>query len=222
MVRARAIIVGAALAVGVVVGSASIADAQDTTGTEVSHEAELCIKKLEGGGEPADCQEAPGRFLAARDEVIWGAVSFAVMAALLIKFAVPAMRRAMATRTERIRRDVGAAENAKIDAENLLVDYRAQLADAHNDADRVIQEARRSADALRSDLQARAQSEIAELRARAAADVEAAKASAIADLRSEVANLAIGAAEAIVQKNLDRETQEQLIENYIRQVASRN
>lgn len=96
-------------AVAVVVGSTSIADAQDTTGTEVSHEAELCIKKLESGGEPADCQEAPGRFLAARDEVIWGAVSFAVMAALLIKFAVAAMRRAVATRTERIRRDVSAA-----------------------------------------------------------------------------------------------------------------
>jgi F-type H+-transporting ATPase subunit b len=59
------------------------------------------------------------------------------------------------------------------------------------------------------------------LRARAAADVEAAKVSAIADLRAEVASLAIGAAETIVQKNLDRETQVQLVENYINQVGSR-
>ena len=56
--------------------------------------------------------------------------------------------------------------------------------------------------------------------ARAAADVEAAKLSAIADLRAEVASLAIGAAETIVQKNLDRETQMQLVENYINQVGA--
>ena len=38
----------------------------------------------------------------------------------------------------------------------------------------------------------------------------------------EVASLAIGAAETIVQKNLDHETQVQLVENYIRQVGSRS
>jgi F-type H+-transporting ATPase subunit b len=127
----------------------------------------------------------------------------------------------MAARTERVRSDLGAAEQAKADADTLLADYRAQLANTRNEANQMLEEARRSADALRADLQARAQSAIAELRARAAADVEAAKISAIADLRAEVASLAIGAAETIVQKNLDRETQVQLVENYINQVGSR-
>jgi len=36
-----------------------------------------------------------------------------------------------------------------------------------------------------------------------------------------VANLAIGAAEIVVQRNLDRATQSQLVENYINQVGSR-
>jgi len=131
------------------------------------------------------------------------------------------MQKGMAARTERVRSDLSAAEKAKADADTMLAEYRAQLADARNESNRLIEEARRSADALRADLQTRAQSEIAELRARAAADVEAAKVSAIADLRAEVANLAIGAAETIVQKSLDRETQIQLVENYINQVGSR-
>jgi F0F1-type ATP synthase membrane subunit b/b' len=59
------------------------------------------------------------------------------------------------------------------------------------------------------------------MRERAAADVEAAKAQAVADLRREVTTLAIGAAEVIVQRNLDRPAQEQLVDNYIAQVASR-
>ena len=219
--RVRALIAVGILALACVFGTASAASAAQTE-PEVSHEAEECIHLLEEGGEVDDCHEAPSPILPEKNEIIWGVISFVVLAALLMKFAIPAMQKGMAARTERIRTDLGAAEKAKADADALLADYRAQLADARNEANRLIEEARRSAEAVRTDLQARAQTDIAEMRARAAADIEAAKVSAIADLRTEVANLAIGAAETIVQKNLDHETQVQLVENYIRQVGSRN
>ena len=51
--------------------------------------------------------------------------------------------------------------------------------------------------------------------------IEAAKGQAIADLRGEVAQLAIGAAEVVVKRNLDQATQTQLIEDYINQVNAR-
>jgi len=66
------------------------------------------------------------------------------------------------------------------------------------------------------------QTEIASMRERAAADVEGAKSQALADLRGEVADLAIGAAEVIVQRNLDHDTQVQLVEQYIESLASRS
>ena len=53
------------------------------------------------------------------------------------------------------------------------------------------------------------------MRERAAADIEAAKAAGRRRPPPEVAALAIGAAEVVVQRNLDRATQVQLIENYI-------
>ena len=46
------------------------------------------------------------------------------------------------------------------------------------------------------------------------------KAQAMADLREEIAQLAIGAAETVVQRNLDPDTQVQLVEDYINQVAA--
>ena len=58
------------------------------------------------------------------------------------------------------------------------------------------------------------------MRTRAAADVESAKSQAIADLRAEVSQLAIGAAEVVVQRNLDRETNAALVESFIRQVGA--
>jgi F-type H+-transporting ATPase subunit b len=220
-VRIRALIATGTVALLCVLGPATTAHAQSATTSEVSKESADCIAKLQSGKEVDDCHKAPSPILPARNEIIWGVISFAVLAFVLMKFAVPALQKGMAARSERVRSDLAAAEKAKADADTLLADYRAQLADARNESSRMLEEARRSADALRADLQSRAQSEIAELRSRAAADVEAAKVSAIADLRAEVASLAIGAAETIVQKSLDRETQVQLVENYINQVGSR-
>jgi F-type H+-transporting ATPase subunit b len=131
------------------------------------------------------------------------------------------LKKGMDTRTERIRDDLSAADSAKNEAANVLEDYRAQLSDARNESARIIEEARQQADALRRDQEQRLQTELAAMRERAAADVEAAKAQAVADLRREVTTLAIGAAEVIVQRNLDRPAQEQLVDNYIAQVSSR-
>jgi F-type H+-transporting ATPase subunit b len=130
------------------------------------------------------------------------------------------MRQAMNNRTEKIRSDLQAAEQQRSEADSVLAEYRAQLNDAKSEAGRIIEEARQAADQIKRDQEARLQSELAELRTRAVADIDAAKAQAMSDLRSEVAALAIGAAETVVQHNLDGETQTQLVEDYINQVAA--
>jgi F-type H+-transporting ATPase subunit b len=73
---------------------------------------------------------------------------------------------------------------------------------------------------MKRDLQAQAEADIAAMRQKAAADIEAAKAQAMADLRGEVANIAIGAAERVVEHNLDPETNKALVESFIDQVGS--
>jgi F-type H+-transporting ATPase subunit b len=181
-----------------------------------------CIDLLIDGGAVDDCQEAPNPILPATNELIWGAISFTVLLLLLRKFAWPGMKAGIEARTERIRSDLASAESAKEEAERVLAEYRAQLADAKAESGRIIEEARQQADAVKRDQEARVQTEIASMRERAAADVEGAKSQALADLRGEVADLAIGAAEVIVQRNLDHDTQVQLVEQYIESLASRS
>jgi F-type H+-transporting ATPase subunit b len=201
---------------------------------EIIHEAELiaeenggteidghCIEILIEGGSPDDCQEAPSPILPEMNELIWGGISFLLLFLLMWKFAFPAIKEGMNNRTERIRADLDAAESAKSEAVGVLDGYKAQLADAKSEAARIIEEARQSADALKRDQEARLQTELAEARARAAADIEAAKAQATADLRGELAQLAVGAASAVVNKNLDADAQTQLIEDYINSVGSK-
>jgi F-type H+-transporting ATPase subunit b len=179
-----------------------------------------CIEKLANGGSIDDCQKAPSPIKPANNELIWGAISFAVLFVLLWKLAYPGIKKGMEARTERIQASVDEAEAAKNEAQSVLDDYRRQLADARNESARIIEEARQQADALKRDQEARLQAELAEMRSRATADVESAKTQALADLRADVADVAIQAAQVIVQHNLDRDTQIQLIENYINQVGS--
>jgi F-type H+-transporting ATPase subunit b len=227
--RMRMLLAAVLLAAGAVLFVPSVASAQEqptesTTSTGHLPEANVeCIEILENSNSKIDdCQKAPSPILPAKNELIWGTISFVVLFVLLWKFAWPGLKKALETRTERIRDDLNAADGAKTEAEHVLEEYRAQLSDARNESARIIEEARQQADALRRDQEQRLQTELAAMRERASADVEAAKTQAIADLRREVSSLAIGAAEVVVQRNLDRPTQEQLIENYINQVASRN
>lgn len=226
--RIRTALVAVLLGVGLVVLGGSAAQAQSTESTSSSaphfngSAEKECVDKLEQGKKIDDCQKAPSPILPAKNELIWGSISFVVLFALLYKLAWPGLKKGLEGRTERIRADLDAAETAKGDADRVLDEYKAQLADARNESARIIEEARQAADALRKDQEQRLQTELAQLRERAAADIESAKRQAVGDLRDEVAQLAIGAAEVIVQHNLDRATQVQLVESYIEQVLSRS
>jgi len=185
-----------------------------------SKEAEECHKQLEDGKAVDDCQKAPSPIIPAKNELIWGVISFLALLGALYKFAWPGLKKGMEGRSERIRHDLDAADGQRAEASQILAQYQAQLADAKNESARIIEESRQTADAMKRDLAARADADIAQMRQRAAADIEAAKVQAIADLRGEVASLAIGAAEQVVNRNLDRDTNVALVEDYINRVGA--
>jgi F-type H+-transporting ATPase subunit b len=183
------------------------------------HASEECFEILEAGGGLDDCQESPSPILPETNEIIWGTSAFAVLFAVFVWKGFPAVKQATETRQDRIRGDLEAAERAKTDAEGVLADYRAQLADARTEANRVIDEARQSAESVRRDLIARAEQEAADVRSRADDDIRVASDRAFADLRSQVASLSVELAEKIVERNLDVATQQQLIDSYITSVG---
>ena len=240
--RKRAPLVGLVFAIGLARRGPVTAHAQEGEGElsqeqidEIIHEAELppsrtarpsstsSASELVEGGRVDDCQEAPSPILPPPTSSSGGAVvPHRVPPDLEVRLArrsrrawTPAPSGSAPTSTQ--------AEAAKAEAEGVLAEYQAQLADAKHESARIIEEARQTADAMKRDLQAQAEAEIAAMRQKAAADIEAAKAQAIADLRGEVATLAIGAAEQVVERNLDRRPTRRSSRAYIDQVgAGRN
>ena len=123
-------------------------------------------------------------------------------------------------REDRIRNDLEGAEKAEAEAEAEKAQYLAQIADATNEAGRIIEEARQAAEQVRRDLIARAEAEATEIRAAGQADIADQQQQAMAELRTDVAELSIDLAERIVERNLDRDTSCQLVDSFINQVGS--
>jgi len=154
-------------------------------------------------------------------EIFWAVISFFIVFGLLAWKGWPAIKKAIADREAHIKADLERAESAKTEAETSLVQYQQQLAEARNEAGKIIEEARLAADQVRKDLIARAEADATELRGRAQEDIRLATERAVADLQGRVAELSIELAEKVVERNLDHDTQIALIESYINQVGSR-
>lgn len=227
MRRIRMTIAGALVGVVVTFGLAAPAHASGESEEgcliEVVEEAEAAgepVTEEAIGDDVAACFEAPNPLMPEINEVIWGAFGFFTVLGFLYWKGYPAIKKTMDARTERIQGDLDAAEAQRSEAGTVLSEYQAQLADARTESARIIEEARQSADEVKASLVAKAEADVAEMRTRAAADVDAAKSQAVTDLRGEVATLAIAAAEQVVGRSLDQETNTALVEAYIDQVGA--
>ncbi|MDQ1359526.1 MAG: F-type H+-transporting ATPase subunit b [Acidimicrobiaceae bacterium] len=169
----------------------------------------------------APAQQAPNPILPSSTELLWGTVSFAVLAFLMWKFAFPLVIKAMQARTDKIRSNLDEAENVRQEAQGILEEYQRQLADARTESNRIIEEARQAADQLRQDMVRRADEEVAELRRRSIEDLKAAQDRVMGQLRLQVRDLAIELAEKVVGANLDRERNLALVDQMIAELEAR-
>ena len=78
--------------------------------------------------------------LPAIDELLWGAVAFAIAFFVLSKFAFPLIRKSIEDRENKIQSDLEGAEEAKGEAKKELDEYRQQLAEARSEANKIVEQ----------------------------------------------------------------------------------
>ena len=157
--------------------------------------------------------------LPAIDELIWGAVAFALVLFVLNKFAFPKLREAVEAREKQIQSDLEAAERARTEAENEKRQYQQQIADSRGEANRIVEEARQQAEQVRKDLIAKAQAEAEAITTRAQESIAAERASTMQELQATVAALSIQLAEKVVGRSIDANAQKEMVDAYIKEVA---
>ena len=169
------------------------------------------ILAAEEGEEP----EGIDLLLPETSELIAGAIAFAVIGFFVWKWVFPALNRVLEARQDAVKSQLSDAEASKVEAEKLLEDYKAQLADARSQADDIVAEARQQAEAMKERIVGEANAEAEEIRQSAHAAAAAERSRAEAELRREVATLSLDVAERVVGEGLDRSAQAALVDRYI-------
>lgn len=155
------------------------------------------------------------------DELIFGAIAFFALFALLSRVAFPALRRGLQAREDAIRSELERAEQARLEAEQKREEYERQMADARSEADRIIREAAETAEGVRRERVDRAEEEARQIIDKAREDAEQEKHRAFADLQRMVADISIEAATRVLNKELsDPGAQRQLVEQFIAEAGA--
>lgn len=155
-------------------------------------------------------------------ELIAVAIFFTVLFFIVTKVALPKLNATLAAREQALAGQLTAAETTRGEADTVLAEYRAKLADAQAEGNRIIEEARRTAEAIATERRASAEAEAQALVTRAQSEIQAERDRAIGALRSELAGLSIDLASRVVGRSLDSEAQRSLVDSYIDQLTSQN
>ncbi len=145
---------------------------------------------------------------------------FLIVAYLLRKFAWGPITEALATRETTIEDSINRAEKALAEARQISEDNEKARREAEVEAQRVMREAREAADGLRGVEVEKTREQIKQMQDAARAEIEREKEGALSELRSEVARLAIDAAEKLLSENLDAEKNRKLVKDFIDDVSS--
>lgn len=162
-------------------------------------------------------EEASGADLLLPDfrELGAGMIAFAIVFFFIWKYAIPAFNEVIENRQKAIKADLEAAEAEKQQAASLKADYEASIAGARDEASQIVENARQAGESARADIVARAESEADGIKARADQELQSELDRAATSMRREVAGLSIDVAEKLVGRNLDRESQQALVEQFI-------
>jgi F-type H+-transporting ATPase subunit b len=155
-------------------------------------------------------------------ELVWGAVGFTILFVALSKFAFPKLGQMLDQRAALIQGQIDEAEGQRVAAEQLRVQYEAQLTDARGTANGIVEEARAQAERLRADIVAKAEEEAALILAKAREDAEAERGRLVSELRGQVATISVELAGKIVQKELDANQHRALVDQYINELSGLN
>lgn len=152
--------------------------------------------------------------------VVWMTVVFLGLLYLLRRFAWGPITSALNEREETIAGSLNRAEAALEESKRLQESNAQARRENEQQAQRLLREAREEAEQFREREVQRTREEINALRKQAQEDIARDKEKALQALRGEVADLAILAAEKVLQENLDGSRQRVLVDRFIDELST--
>ncbi|MDA3859594.1 MAG: F0F1 ATP synthase subunit B [Melioribacteraceae bacterium] len=148
--------------------------------------------------------------------IFWVVITFVLLLIILKKMAWGPILNSLNERELFIKDSIDKAEQARIDAEKLLEENKANLARAEEEAQKIIQQGREYSEKLKAQLLEESKGEAKKMITEAISEIERKNQEAFNNLKDQVADIAVNAAEKIIRVNLDKDKQSKLVDEYLK------
>ena len=150
---------------------------------------------------------------------LWTLLTFGVMFGLLAKLSFKPIAGALDRRSQAIKKSLDQADQSRAEAKKLMEDYQKQLAEARNEAGKIIEEARQLGEKVHKEVVEKANAEASAVVQRAQEEITRQKDKGIQEMKDTVADLSVQIASRVIEKEVNEATHRQLIENLIKDLG---
>lgn len=152
-------------------------------------------------------------------DVLYTIAAFAVLLVILKKLAWGPLMGIMIQREEHIAGEIEAAEKSRAESNKLLEEQKSLLKEARLEAQSMIEDSKAHGEVQREEIIQLAREEADRLRESARIEINEQKEQAIVALREQVASLSVMIASKVIEKELNEEDQQKLINEYIQRAG---
>lgn len=154
--------------------------------------------------------------------IFWTIVTFALLLGILWKFAWTPILGALEAREQAIQKTIDDAERLQAEAEAVLEEHRKRLAETRAEGNRILDEARQAGETMKQDIMEKARQESERMMERAHRQMDLETEQAIQTIRSKAADLALEAAEKILERSLTDADHRRLADEAVAELVERS
>jgi F-type H+-transporting ATPase subunit b len=147
--------------------------------------------------------------------MFWTLIVFLILFTILGKLVFPKITAAVEARERALEDAIQAAKRDREEAARFLAEQERQIDVARLEAQKIIVEGRQVGDKLRAQMIEETHQQQQQMLERARREIEQEKERAIAELRREAIELAIAGASKVIEKNLDDQSNREIVETFL-------
>ena len=156
------------------------------------------------------------------DASFWALVALILFFVLIAYLKVPGLvTKGLDDRSDKIRNDLEEARRLREEAQQLLAEYQRKRKEAEQEAESIIAAAKHEAEAMAKDAEQKTEDYIARRTALAEQKIAQAEGQALAEVRTAAVDLAVEAAEAVIQKKMTGDASADMFKSSLAELKSR-
>ncbi|MBI4369600.1 MAG: F0F1 ATP synthase subunit B [Elusimicrobia bacterium] len=150
--------------------------------------------------------------------LVFNVISFITVLGILGKFGWPAIVKALKDREEHIRKDLAAAEKARLDADSNRRDLEKKMADLEQRTAELVAQAKARGEELQSGILKEAQAQASAILEQSRQQLDKERARLLQEVRGQIGELTVLATERILRHSADPRVHRQYVEELLQEI----